>query len=368
MNSIGQNIKRLRRERDITQETLAEYLGITAQAVSGWETDRNAPDIAQLPLLANIFAVTTDEILGVNVGAKDAKIREICDEAQSLFADGKWDDSTCLLRRGLLTYPNAYPIMTSLCGNLYCQSFSCTLDAATKQRMLDDALDLGQKVLAECADINTRALATDYLCSLYDTMGKKEKAIDLAMTLPELSRANLLRNLYEGEQLTRFYRENLLELFSDALYQAGQLAGCVDGDGNPAYTPDEQLAIHQKIVTVYELLFEDGDYNFFAQFPQYAYRRMARLYAAKNDRENTLDCLRKAMDFAKMFCEYPENAVQTSMLFRGVSYGGWVKSDGADNDALMREVADIMNEQMFDFLRDDAVFREIQSAHERLGN
>ncbi len=37
--SIGQNIKRLRRERDITQESLAEYLGITSQAVSGWECD-----------------------------------------------------------------------------------------------------------------------------------------------------------------------------------------------------------------------------------------------------------------------------------------------------------------------------------------
>lgn len=366
MNSIGQNIKRLRRERDITQETLAEYLGVTAQAVSGWETDRNAPDIAQLPLLANIFAVTTDEILGVNVSARETKIKEICDQAQSLLADGQWDDSTYLLRKGLLTYPNAYPIMTSLCGNLYCQSFSCTLTTEQKQRMLDDALDLGQKVLAECADINTRALATDYLCSIYDTMGKKEKAIDLAMTLPELSRADLLRNLYDGERLTKFYRQNLLDLFSDALHQAGQLAECVDGDGNPAYTPDEQLAIHQKIVTIYELLFENSDYNFFAQFPQYAYCRMAKLYAAKTDRENTLICLQKAMEFAKMFCEYPDNAVQTSMLFRGVSYGGWVKSDGGDNYSLMRDVADTMNEQTFDFLRNDAVFQKIQSAPERI--
>ncbi len=364
MNSIGQTIKRLRRERDITQEILAEYLGISAQAVSSWECDRNAPDIAQLPLLANIFAVTTDEILGVNVGARDAKIKEICDRAQELFAAGQWDDSTYILRKGLLTYPNAYPILTSLCGNLYCRSFSCALDDATKQRMLDDALELGQKVLAECADINTRALATDYLCSVYDTMGKKEKAIDLAMTLPEISRADLLRNLYEGERLTKFYRENLLELLSDGLYQAGQLAGCVDGNGEPAYTADEQLAIHEKIIMVYELLFEDGDYNFFAQFPQYAYRRMARLYAGKKEREKTLECLRKAMGFAKMFCEYPENAVQTSMLFRGVSYGGWVRSDGGEDDAMMREVAEVMEEQVFDFLWDDEEFREIRAMAE----
>ena len=49
--SIGSTIKRLRRERDLTQEQLAEYLGITSRAVSQWECDRTAPDISQLPAL-----------------------------------------------------------------------------------------------------------------------------------------------------------------------------------------------------------------------------------------------------------------------------------------------------------------------------
>ena len=59
--SIGTTIKRLRRERDITQEQLAEYLGISTGAVSQWECDRTAPDITQLPLLANVFDVSADE-------------------------------------------------------------------------------------------------------------------------------------------------------------------------------------------------------------------------------------------------------------------------------------------------------------------
>ena len=46
--SIGSTIKKLRRERDMTQEQLAEYLGITANAVSQWECDRTAPDISQV--------------------------------------------------------------------------------------------------------------------------------------------------------------------------------------------------------------------------------------------------------------------------------------------------------------------------------
>ena len=43
--SIGSTIKKLRRERNMTQEQLAECLGITANAVSQWECDRTAPDI-----------------------------------------------------------------------------------------------------------------------------------------------------------------------------------------------------------------------------------------------------------------------------------------------------------------------------------
>ncbi|MBQ9130605.1 MAG: helix-turn-helix transcriptional regulator, partial [Clostridia bacterium] len=53
--SIGSTIKRLRREKDLTQEQLAEYLGITSRAISQWECDRTAPDISQLPTLCHIF-------------------------------------------------------------------------------------------------------------------------------------------------------------------------------------------------------------------------------------------------------------------------------------------------------------------------
>ena len=64
--TIGAKIKKLRRERDMTQEDLAEALGISAASVSQWECDKTAPDISQLPVLSNIFEVTTDFLLGVD--------------------------------------------------------------------------------------------------------------------------------------------------------------------------------------------------------------------------------------------------------------------------------------------------------------
>ena len=73
--TIGATIKQLRQEQDITQEQLADALGITSRAVSQWETDRTAPDISQLPALANFFDVTTDRLLGVDI-ARRRKVKD----------------------------------------------------------------------------------------------------------------------------------------------------------------------------------------------------------------------------------------------------------------------------------------------------
>ena len=61
---LSENIKRLRREKDLTQETLAEFLGVTFQSVSNWERGESYPDITMLPMIADFFDVTLDELMG----------------------------------------------------------------------------------------------------------------------------------------------------------------------------------------------------------------------------------------------------------------------------------------------------------------
>ena len=58
--TIGQVIRRLRKERNLTQEELAEQLNISAPAISKWENDTTMPDISQIVPLASIFEVSTD--------------------------------------------------------------------------------------------------------------------------------------------------------------------------------------------------------------------------------------------------------------------------------------------------------------------
>lgn len=62
--TLGQRLSRLRKEKNLTQEDIANKVNISSQAVSKWENDLSSPDIDTLVRLANIFDVSLDELLG----------------------------------------------------------------------------------------------------------------------------------------------------------------------------------------------------------------------------------------------------------------------------------------------------------------
>ena len=73
--TIGKRIAAHRKRLKLTQDQLADKLGITAQAVSKWENDQSCPDISILPSLADIFNVTTDELLGHEIPATVCEVQ-----------------------------------------------------------------------------------------------------------------------------------------------------------------------------------------------------------------------------------------------------------------------------------------------------
>ena len=63
--TLGERIQALRRERGMSQEGLAEVLGISRQAVSKWEKGLSCPDTGNLLALAELFGVSADELAGL---------------------------------------------------------------------------------------------------------------------------------------------------------------------------------------------------------------------------------------------------------------------------------------------------------------
>ena len=83
--TMGQIIRRLRKERGLTQEELAEQLGVTFQAVSKWENDTGMPDISQVVPLSHFFGVPTDVLFGVCGSDNMEEIIKIIEKARSMI-------------------------------------------------------------------------------------------------------------------------------------------------------------------------------------------------------------------------------------------------------------------------------------------
>lgn len=93
MNSIGKNIKRLRISKGDTQENIADALNISCQAVSKWENGNATPDISILPLLADYFDITIDELMNHKLNAytkKDRFVKLLHNSGALVFTDDNY--------------------------------------------------------------------------------------------------------------------------------------------------------------------------------------------------------------------------------------------------------------------------------------
>ena len=77
MNSIGNTIKYLRKAKGVTQEEMAQSLGITYQSISKWENNITLPDITMLPGIATYFGISMDELFGFKLNVMTDKERFI---------------------------------------------------------------------------------------------------------------------------------------------------------------------------------------------------------------------------------------------------------------------------------------------------
>ncbi len=108
--TMGQIIRRLRKEKNLTQEDLAMQLGVTFQAVSKWENGSGMPDISQVVPIAHIFGVSTDVLFGISGTNDRDEVAKIIKSAQSLLtrpltAEGLVKKYSAL-QDGLKVYPN----------------------------------------------------------------------------------------------------------------------------------------------------------------------------------------------------------------------------------------------------------------------
>ena len=96
--NIGTKIRLLRKEKRVTQEELAEYLHISSQAVSKWETGVSNPDIDFLPKLAIFFGTSLDNLLDFDQSQVDAAVEALIAESGRGGKDPAASEAFCVRR------------------------------------------------------------------------------------------------------------------------------------------------------------------------------------------------------------------------------------------------------------------------------
>ena len=114
---LGNVIKKMRFKASLTQEQLAERLGISAQSVSKWENGISMPDIALLPEIAEVFGVSVDELFGLNESEKFRRIEHRLEFEDPLPGDVFWEYEEYLT--GILEHAENKAEIYSLLAHLY---------------------------------------------------------------------------------------------------------------------------------------------------------------------------------------------------------------------------------------------------------
>ena len=172
MMYLSANLKKFRVMKELTQEDVAEYLGITAQSVSKWERGESYPDITLLPALANIFETSVDLLLGMDTIRADETRRNIHKTAVEYQQSGDYALAEKTYREALLIYPNDPGMLLGLAGAL-------ALKGSTAE-----AIELMEKGLPLSTNEKQKATIRAALCFLYLKAGSEDKANRLASQLP----------------------------------------------------------------------------------------------------------------------------------------------------------------------------------------
>lgn len=143
--NLGNKIRELRRERNLTQEQLAVSLRISPQAISKWEMGLSYPDMAMIPVLAGFFRVSLDELFDFNVNDIEKEIEQIRSEYSQYFWSS-FEKAEQILIDGLKLYPASIQLKTELF-----ELYAYNVDRG--EEIVNKAFELGSQIIHVSQDV-----------------------------------------------------------------------------------------------------------------------------------------------------------------------------------------------------------------------
>ena len=176
--NIARTILNKRKEKGITQDELANYIGVSKASVSKWETGQSYPDITFLPQLAAYFNISIDDLMGYEPQMTKEDIRKLYRELSADFADKPFEEVLCQCRGIVKKYFSCFPLLFQI-GMLLVNNSTLSKDADILASIIAEAKEIFIRVRMESDDLelSKHALAMEALCAL--TLGHPNEVPEL---------------------------------------------------------------------------------------------------------------------------------------------------------------------------------------------
>ncbi len=309
MLKLGENLKKLRTENGLTQEQLAEAFGISPQAVSRWENSGAYPDITLLPVIANYFDITTDELLGVDIERKQQEINKILEHNKVLRSQGKNKESISLLREKIILYPKSADISYQLALSLYCEL--CANHEKTEETQ-EEIINLVNKAAKlDKGESYLTYAGKQLLCMVYEMQDKRDEAYRIAVNMPSLwvSREVMLVHALQGDMEINQRQHNLLTFMDLSINNLHHLSRKMD-------SPEKSIELLKKAVQLAEILAGE-DLKFYSERVFKCYMKIAENYCALGKADEAMENIELALKYAEMFENRPEKSEYTAFWLKG---------------------------------------------------
>ena len=175
---LSDNITRLRHERKITQEELADFLGVTKASVSKWENAQSTPDLMLLLQLSAFFNITIDELIGYKAQLSKEQIRHFYAELVREFAECPFHEVIERTRSLAHRYYSCHAFVLQLCV-LYWNHYMLAESKEEQEQLLDEAILWCNHILETCNDVGVCSEALILKAGLTLQLGKAPETIDM---------------------------------------------------------------------------------------------------------------------------------------------------------------------------------------------
>lgn len=221
--NLAATIAEERHKKGISQEELAQHMGVSKAAVSKWEKGLNYPEITLLPKLASYFELSIDSLMGYEPQMTKQEIRVKCRVMATLFASGEFERTYERCLELVKEYYSCYPFLLQMAILL----LNHAMLAPEPRIVYEKAVELTARIRMYGDDVSDVKEAAYLESMAYVHMGEYQKALDgldeqMRPMLQETqllaqSYGNLDKNDRAREVLQCSMYQNLLALISDSI-------------------------------------------------------------------------------------------------------------------------------------------------------